>query len=64
MCRGGFVCLVQAVCAWSSIVGRMAQGSGVMTDFVFLLEFGLAAMVFVLSGRDDDYVVGLARTKI
>ena len=33
----------------------MAQGSGVMTDFVFLLEFGLAAMVFVLSGRDDDY---------
>ena len=42
----------------------MAQGSGVMTDFVFLLEFGLAAMVFVLSGRDDDYVVGLSRTKI
>jgi TRAP-type uncharacterized transport system fused permease subunit len=33
----------------------MAQGSGVMTDFVFLLEFGLAAMVYVLSGRDDDY---------
>ena len=26
-----------------------------MTDFVFLLEFGLAAMVYVLSGRDDDY---------
>ena len=26
-----------------------------MTDFVFLFEFGLAAMVYVLSGRDDDY---------
>jgi hypothetical protein len=33
----------------------MAQGSGVMIDFVFLFEFGLAAMVYVLSGRDDDY---------
>ena len=26
-----------------------------MIDFVFLLEFGLAAMVLMLSGRDDDY---------
>jgi len=26
-----------------------------MIDFVFLFEFGLAAMVFVLSERDDDY---------
>ena len=32
------------------------NGTGVgCNDFVFLLEFGLAAMVFVLSGRDDDY---------
>ena len=43
----------------------MAQGSGVMIDLVFLLEFELAAMVvFCFHGGMMIMLVGLARTKI
>ena len=48
-------CLFDAGCVCVELDCWM-NGTGVgCNDFVFLLEFGLAAMVFVLSGRDDDY---------